>query len=132
MVILSKAVTLAEVVTTAPAVLSVHRSSFEQRRMHNVGGVFITPEQLRREDGRALSDVMLAHGAKSTRGIPNLRQGVCSPTTYANGVRVVGPPSMSAHDYDAIEFYAGPAQAPPEFGGLGSACGVLLLWMREK
>lgn len=32
----------------------------------------------------------------------------------------------------AMEYYAGPATTPPEFGGTGAACGTLVLWTKER
>jgi hypothetical protein len=64
----------------------------------------------------------------------------CYTAVYLDGQLIYNPnvknaPGANLSDFSlaslgAIEYYAGPAQAPPQYGG--SACGVLLLWTREE
>jgi hypothetical protein len=49
-----------------------------------------------------------------------------------NGAR--DPPSIddfAPNGLEGIEVYAGPATTPPQFGGLGAACGTIILWTRR-
>jgi len=39
--------------------------------------------------------------------------------------------SIRPSDLEAAEFYAGPAEAPGEYAGLNSTCGILVLWSRR-
>ncbi|HWH49981.1 MAG TPA: carboxypeptidase regulatory-like domain-containing protein [Gemmatimonadaceae bacterium] len=40
--------------------------------------------------------------------------------------------SISPGQIEAIEYYAGPAETPPEYSGLNSTCGVLVIWTRRS
>jgi hypothetical protein len=35
-------------------------------------------------------------------------------------------------DFEAVEYYAGGSQIPPQYNNTGAACGTLLLWTRER
>lgn len=39
--------------------------------------------------------------------------------------------TIPAHQIEAIEFYAGPAETPATYARMGSSCGVLVLWTRR-
>ncbi len=83
----------------------------------------------------------------STRGYPTTMsqsQGdgfasACYVQLYVDGVRIfaaghgqnpVDINSWRTDDIEAIEYYASPDRTPPEFGGYGSVCGTLSLWLR--
>jgi hypothetical protein len=68
----------------------------------------------------------------------------CYSDVYMDGALIYGgasgsalpPPLVDLNTYlastlEAIEYFAGPAQVPPEFNKTGSSCGVLLLWSRR-
>ncbi len=67
-------------------------------------------------------------------------KAACYASIYYNGTRIYDPripgaQGVNLNDYTVaqmgrIEFYAGPAQTPPEFGD--GPCGVLVMWSREK
>jgi len=44
--------------------------------------------------------------------------------TYLNETVVPG-------DVEGIEIYLGPSEVPPIFGGIGSGCGVVVVWTRD-
>lgn len=54
--------------------------------------------------------------------------GSVSPTEPGS---LVDLNTFAAVTLEAIEYFAGPAQIPPEYNRSGSACGVLLLWTRR-
>lgn len=65
----------------------------------------------------------------------------CYMQLYVDGVRVFAaghqqvPVSINdwrTDDVEAIEYYPGPDQTPPEFGGTGAICGTLSLWLRVQ
>jgi hypothetical protein len=65
----------------------------------------------------------------------------CFCQVYVDGIRVFVPngntaaPDLSQYDagtLEAVEYYAGPATTPLEYGGDGAACGTLLLWTRAR
>ena len=39
---------------------------------------------------------------------------------------------LQVKDIEAIEYYAGSAQAPAQYGGIGASCGVMVIWMRKQ
>ena len=39
--------------------------------------------------------------------------------------------SLAPSQIEAIEYYAGPAQTPPEYSELNSTCGILVIWTRR-
>lgn len=87
--------------------------------------------------------------AASRRGVPStlsLSAGdgyppQCYMQLYVDGVRVfaaghgqnpVNINDWRTDDVEAIEYYSGPDQTPPEFGGGGAICGTLALWLRVQ
>lgn len=139
------ATTLPTVVTTdsAPHYLSGSLRGFEERRRQGAGGHFVTEAELRKHDDWRMSDMV--------RHIPGMtvtcNRGVC----VATSTRVANPKAcqvalftdgvlstdrdldkINVDNYGGIEFYGGGASIPPQFNATGSACGVLLLWTRER
>jgi hypothetical protein len=75
------------------------------------------------------------------RAVPSdLRSPVgCWPQVYLDGTRVYAPNGgmdaidlndFQTRDMEAIEFYPGGANTPPEFGSMFSTCGTLVMWTR--
>ena len=64
----------------------------------------------------------------------------CWVAVYYDGLRIYQfgdeeAPDMNAfegREFEAIEYYAGPSQTPPELNMTGNGCGVLVLWTRQK
>jgi hypothetical protein len=67
----------------------------------------------------------------------------CAPAVYLNGamVRTAGEPKpedpplsdiISPQAVAAIEVFRRPSEVPARFGGVGAACGVVLLWTRQN
>lgn len=135
-------------------------AGFEHRRALHAGGRFITREQLQPEHHRRLSDalrtmttgvdfVRLARGGvaaatgRGRSGISSAASAMCFVQIFVDGARIfsptmagpsVPPPNLddfSVQDIAAVEVYAGPAQTPPEYGGVDAACGTILLWLRN-
>ena len=133
-------------------------AAFEERRALGIG-TFIDSTELRRFEGRRLSDVLrgrtgvkiipyqesvgfveyraAAPTALSDDGLP------CWVSVFLDGVAIykarnnaMRPPDLN-RDFDvnslmAIEYYRSPAQVPMEFGtGRDSDCGALVFWTRR-
>jgi hypothetical protein len=65
----------------------------------------------------------------------------CFSQVIVDGLRIYAPDATSRNSppdlkqwdsgtLEAVEFYAGPATTPPEFGTMGTQCGTLVLWTR--
>lgn len=95
-------------------------------------GKFITPADLRQEpDGRQLGELLAAKGIDLTRRTQKTMMTTCRVQVYLDGNRSSLDPRASVSDYEAVEFYSGPATVPSQFKS-NAACGVLLLWTRIR
>ncbi|MEP6619886.1 MAG: hypothetical protein ABJE47_11235 [bacterium] len=124
---------LAPIVTTAeggkhtPLVLR----AFEARQLQGQGK-FLTPADMRKEpDGRQMGELLASKGIDLTRRTQKTLMTTCRTQVYLDGVRSTFDPRSSVSDYEAVEFYAGPATVPQEYRS-NAACGVLLLWTRVR
>lgn len=66
-----------------------------------------------------------------------LTPGKCYVSIYLDGslqdgVDATDLERMKTQDYAGVEFYSGPSEIPPQYNTTGNACGVLLLWSRER
>jgi hypothetical protein len=141
-------VTLATTATTLPAVVTkesspFYRSSrlrdFEERRRAGFGQ-FIAEGELRKNDAGKMSNVvrrftgMRVDCKRSVCRALSTRHGSCPVTLFVDGVPTTETnlEQINVNEYAGIEFYAGGATIPPEYNRTGSACGVMLLWTRER
>ena len=92
------------------------------------GGGFVT-------NGRGVATITNSRAGDRRIGIPP----ACYANVYLDGVQVyAGRPGQQHFDVnqfgpnqlEAVEYYAGGAQMPTQYGGPEAACGVLLLWTR--
>jgi hypothetical protein len=133
---------------------------FEERQRMGLGH-FIPEAEMRKNDNHTMADVLISHipgimlapaplGAEfivSTRkmcqggALAACRSPNCYPAVLVDGVKAnMGmtpalPPDWGKvlpSDYAAVEYYAGPAEAPAQFSGSANECGLLLLWTRER
>jgi len=140
--------------------LSPALNGFEARRKMGLGH-FISEAEMRKNDNHTMSDVLISHlpglmiapaplGAvfivtsrKMCRGgaLAGCKFPNCYPAVLVDGIKAnMGmtpklPPDWSKilpSDYAAVEYYAGPAEAPVEFSGSANECGLLILWTRER
>ena len=103
-----------------------------EERMAQGQGKFITPADLRQEaDGRQLGELLVAKGIDLTRRSQKTLMTTCRTQVYLDGARSTLDPRSSVSDYEAVEFYSGPATVPPQYRA-NAACGVLLLWTRVR
>jgi outer membrane receptor for ferrienterochelin and colicin len=131
---------------------------FEERRAVQAGGTYISRDDLAARESSRLSDVLRsvpgvriqrrADGSSvlvSPRG--NLSRSVrdCFYQIILDGQRIFAlgsggpsgpavPPSIddfAPNGLEGIEVYTGPATTPTQFGGLGAACGTIILWTRR-
>ena|SRR5215218_1155651 len=62
----------------------------------------------------------------------------CLPRLYLDGVRVEYGGSFDINSFvlpervEAVELYASAAEIPPQYNGMNSACGVILIWTRTE
>jgi len=120
------------------------------RRMGTGNGGFITAEEVQRsgvlnalrmeprttiapDPGRCGS----CYQIKVTRGIGSLLQSCEEPAIYLDGMRLTRDGGVGTFEdmvldlnpriIEGIEVHT-PSTVPPQYGGVGSACGVLLVW----
>jgi hypothetical protein len=150
-IVLNRLTDLAPVIITdsAPRYTSQRLRQFEQRRSLGIGH-FVTEAELRKDDGRRLgAALMRLPGLMVTarNGSVVSTRGGCSPDVYVDGVMGGAPIAMATvrggrhtypgvglldvTDFAAIEYYT-PGESPAQFRGVGNACGVIMLWTREK
>jgi len=146
-IILTHVASLDTVHTTANA--TARRSpalrAFDERRARGFGH-FVTDSVLRTSDEKKLSEVIIGHipgvtveyrnGAMylSSQRVGTFGPSKCYSAIYFDGVAVTDRnlASYNVSDLGEIEYYKGGSTMPPEFNGTGSACGVLVLWSRER
>ncbi|HET6765494.1 MAG TPA: carboxypeptidase regulatory-like domain-containing protein [Longimicrobiaceae bacterium] len=113
-------------------------------------GVFITPEEMQYNEMRPLhltvgtlpgvQIVALSEGGvnhyyvASSRSIASTLGGICLMRTYLNGVPLSDPEidDIAPQNISAMEVFRGPSEIPAEYNGTGSACGVVLLWTKDR
>lgn len=137
--------TLSPVVTVARA--DPYRTGFYDRMRRNSGGHFLTPARINSSGTRSITELLASVpgvrirkvGGVSVieltgRGVRSLRG--CQVAFYLDGTRYV--PSSHGLDgeigldnVEAIEVYD-VATVPIEFSGMSAACGVVLIWSRER
>ena len=140
-----------------PVIVTATRDirGFEERRALESGGSYLSREDLAARETSRLSDILRTvrgirilrrpDGARvvvSARGQLSRSVRDCPYQIILDGQRLFAlragdspPPSIDdfvpAH-LEGIEIYSGPATTPPQFGGLGAACGTILLWTRRN
>jgi hypothetical protein len=146
------------VVTTdsGPRYTSPTLKAFAERAKA-AGGTFITDTVLRKRDDDKLNEVLSGNVAGAQFNVSGsgvyltsarssmASGGRCMPEVYLDGVRFQKVPDFKVkaivgvdlNQFDvrtlgAVEFYPGGATLPPQFNGIGSGCGALLLWTRER
>jgi hypothetical protein len=155
-VVLERVTQLGPVTTTADApraYVSPSLRGFEERRKSGFGR-FIPEAQLRKDEGRDIGSVLrtlagltlFSQGTSdyvtTTRAVASMRSGnsrrpppPCRSTVYLDGMNIGAQPVKQLPQLDdlaGIEWYASVAELPAQFNATGNACGVLLLWTRER
>ena len=147
-VLMRAAVTLPTVVTkdSAPHWISPALRAFEERRLSGMGR-YITAAQLRKNEGRTMTNLIRELGIKvtCTKVFPiqcfatSTRAGSCSFDTYLDGVRINKTDTdrrdlekILVSEMGGVEAYLSPATIPSLYNATGSSCGVLLFWSRER
>jgi hypothetical protein len=135
---------LPDVVTrdSSPRHISPGLRDFEERRKTRLGQ-YITEAELRKSDGRELSDVLRRFTGANIRCTTRTpRQCVvqsarivdpCPYVVYLDGIRVSDTNLLmyQVTELAAVETYTG-TTAPAQYSDRRGNCGVLLLWSRER
>jgi hypothetical protein len=127
--------------------ISSELNEFEERRTQNVGGYFITDSVLSTTETHSVQSLLLGripHLSKAGSYVKSGRvvRGNCLPVLFVDGIvqyqfgsAGASIPDLAAENpnlYSGVEYYPDGATAPPRFNITGTACGVLLLWSRER
>lgn len=125
------------------------RSEFEQRRLTNIGGYFLTREDIVRKGSirtedlfRGLAGIKVEPVGINDYRIVSLRGGsgfssVCEPSVFIEGLRIPLDPEAGLSlpvlpdDIEGIEIHQGPGSAPLQYRAMGQNCGVILIWTRR-
>lgn len=135
---------------TTPARSATLQRFYERAAAHSTG-FFFTREYIDQRKPPQLSDLLLDHtglhyvytasGHRVMRFRDQVTRGGtadCKPKYYVNGYpydveQGSGDPSLDTaihlDEVEGVEVY--PRLPPIEYGGLGAACGVILVWLRE-
>jgi hypothetical protein len=122
---------------------------FEEHRKLGLGK-FLTADDLSKANGRSLPQMMVMFPQltiklqRDGRYVPSFigrgpkslipTSGGCQMAVYINGV-LDRLPDLNAFPVDQIagvEYFRGAAQTPPEYAGLGSGCGVIVIHLKKK
>jgi hypothetical protein len=131
---LERAPTTLDTVVIAEKLHSTAMTEFEERRKFGTGQ-FMTQDQIERRNVVATSDLLRTFNGLGKRGATSVMAGCSRPAVFLDGIKM--PPNLSIDDIAipkelaGIEYYAGPAQIPPQYKVTsGSGCSVILLWTR--
>lgn len=150
-IILSRAHTLPTIVTRDSALFqSARLQGFAERLGTAHAGHFIRPDELRNEGARPLGEVLI-HRIPGIIISPGRHSGYLlqrsahcgrggAPDVYLDGIPIAHPQPGAPIDLSefqtenlaGVEYYPTASLAPLEFSGTSQACGVLVLWTREK
>jgi hypothetical protein len=134
--------------------LSPRLRGFENRRLHNIGGRYVSPADIKAQAPTETSDLLrrilgirLADSSHvlipvSNRGSKLVRMGTqlvpvqCTMRIGVNGFLTDPSFSMnliSPNDIHGIEIYNGPASIPPEFNrtAVDLYCGIVMIWTKS-
>jgi carboxypeptidase family protein/TonB-dependent receptor-like protein len=123
-----------------PGLMEERLRGFEARRRNGLG-VFITEEQIRRQNANTVSDLLRATSGVRTQcntsgcAVRMMRsaRGLCRPDYFVDGFPSASgtAPSLSTVGIIAIEIYRSPSETPPQFLQPGALCGVIVIWTRS-
>ena len=131
-----------------------HNGFYQRKEDHR--GFFIDRAEIEKRNTRIVSDLLrVVPGIRMTTapggGMAVSFQGnetaatgrtvLCGPRIFLDGVEMDGRERSSPtpvdnivvpHDLAGIEIYRRPSQLPTRFGGAMSACGVIVMWTRQR
>lgn len=128
-----------------PVPASPRLADFERRRA--VGpGRYLTWAQLRIRQNWRTSEALREIGVVTRRDrigsevvVSGRRSTSCPARVFLDGIEVsqgagilIDINSYIVETLAGVEWYAGPAETPPEFNVIGANCGVLVLWTRDR
>lgn len=133
------------VIGKAPVPASPRLADFERRRA--VGpGRFLTWAHLRIRHNWRTSEVLREIGVITRRDrmggevvVSGRRSTACPAQVFLDGILVsqgagvlIDVNNYIVETLAGVEYYAGPAETPPEFNVPGTTCGTLVLWTRDR
>lgn len=125
------------------------RSEFEQRRLTNIGGHFLTRADIVRKGSiraedlfRGVAGIKVEPVGINDYRITSLRGGSgfsaeCEPSVFIDGLRIPLDPEAGLslpvlpEEIEGIEIHQGPGTAPLQYRATGQNCGVILIWTRR-
>jgi hypothetical protein len=117
----------------------IEREQIERRRPVRTGDLFHILSRAQVSGGQILfrGQAEIFGALARTGGVTGEDEGgpqPCPARVFVDGVREPDDRVDDIHpdDIEAIEAYAGPARIPVQYSGADSACGVILIWLRDR
>jgi protocatechuate 3,4-dioxygenase beta subunit len=114
---------------------------FARRRQTNAFGRFLTAADFERSATFLVTDALrMTPGLRvvptASFGNMVLGRGGCEPSLVLDGMPVFNGTAdldllVRPTDVAGVEVYSQPGTAPPQYGGVRSACGVVLVWTKR-
>lgn len=125
----------------------MHRGFYERMSL-DMGGYFITREDIERRQPHRISQMIGEAPGVRVRCpmgvcyVYSTRYRDCRPAVYLDRMYVTGGKNSDAppwpldrfvipNEVEAVEVYEGPASLPAEFSGSRAGCGVIVIWTRR-
>lgn len=132
------------VIGKPPVPVSSRLAGFERRRAAGFGR-FITWADLRINEYKHTHEILREAGVRTQRDrfgrqvLASFRSATCVGQVWLDGVQLsqsggayVDVNNFPVETLAGMEYYRGPSETPPEFNTIGSSCGTLVIWTRER
>jgi hypothetical protein len=132
------------VIGKPPVPISSRLAGFERRRAGGFGR-FITWADLRINEYKHTHEILREAGVRTERDrfgrqvLASYRSSNCVGQVWLDGIQLsqsggayVDVNNFPVQTLAGMEYYRGPSETPPEFNTIGSSCGTLVIWTRER
>lgn len=111
----------------------IDREQIERRHFVRTSQILRTLPRVRTVTTEGAGEIVVFRGSETYQALLT-PGGTCPAVVYVDGVRQ--PDAVIDHvppdEIEALEVYAGPAQIPAQYATADNACGVILVWLRDR